>query len=293
MGNLEWVDGPPDGSRRRSIDRTGPVLIAAFEGWNDAGDAATSAVEHLWEHWGATTVAAIDPEDFYDFTATRPQVRRDPHGRRVLEWPANELGWAEPAGTDGVVLLLGVEPQLRWRTFCETVLGAARDLDCRWILTVGALLADVPHTRPTPVFGTAEDPTLGSRLGLTASDYEGPTGIVGALHSEATAHGVPTASLWAAVPAYAPSVPSPRAALGLVTRTASMLGTDVDTGVLEAAGISYERQLGQLVSEDEATLEYVRLLERRHDAEHLGVDDDSVPNADRLLEEVERFLRDQ
>lgn len=105
MGNLEWVDGPPDGSRRRSIDRTGPVLIAAFEGWNDAGDAATSAVEHLWEHWGATTVAAIDPEDFYDFTATRPQVRRDPHGRRVLEWPANELGWAEPAGTDGVVLL--------------------------------------------------------------------------------------------------------------------------------------------------------------------------------------------
>lgn len=291
MGNLEWSDGPPSGLRRRSDEGSGPVLVAAFEGWNDAGDAATGAVEHLWERWDAATIAAIDPEEFYDFTTTRPQVRRDPGGRRVIDWPANEIGWAEPDGTDGVVLLRGVEPQLRWRTFCETVLEVARDLGCRWVLTVGALLADVPHTRPTPVFGTAEDAALGSRLGLTSSDYEGPTGIVGVLQSEASAHGVATAALWAAVPAYAPSVPSPKATLGLVARTATLLGTTVDTSLLEVAGLSYERQLGQLVSEDEATLEYVRLLERRHDSE--SSDDDHVPNADRLLEEVERYLRDR
>ncbi len=295
MGNLEWVGRPLGRRRSESSGSAGPVLLAAFEGWNDAGDAATGAVEHLWERWDATTIAQIDPEDFYDFTSTRPQVRRDDDGRRTIDWPANEFGWAEPDGTDGVVLLRGVEPQLRWRTFSDTVLEAARELGCAWVLTVGALLADVPHTRHTPVFGTAEDDELGERLGLGPSDYEGPTGILGVLQSGCAAHGIPSASLWAAVPSYAPSAPSPKAAVALATRVVGLLGTTVDTSVLDLASVSYERQLDELVADDEGTLEYVRLLERQHDAdaEMLGSADGVTPNADQLLEEVERFLRDQ
>ncbi|UDY34602.1 PAC2 family protein [Dermatobacter hominis] len=294
MGNLEWLDGPA--ARRReagsSAEGPGPVLVAAFEGWNDAGDAATGAVEHLWERWGATTIASIDPEEFYDFTATRPHARREA-GRRVIDWPANEFGWAEPDGTNGVVLLRGVEPQLRWRTFCGTVLEVADELGCEWVLTIGALLADVPHTRPTPVFGTAEDPGLGGRLGLGPSEYEGPTGILGALQGECGARGLPAASLWAAVPSYAPSAPSPKAAVTLAARAVTLLGTTVDTSVLDLASLSYERQLDELVAEDDTTLEYVHLLERQHDASERATDDGVVPNADQLLDEVERFLREQ
>lgn len=295
MGNLEWVGRPLGRRRSRSSEGSGPVLVAAFEGWNDAGDAATGAVEHLWERWDATTIAQIDPEDFYDFTATRPQVRRDVDGRRTIDWPANEFGWAEPDGTDGVVLLRGVEPQLRWRTFSDTVLEVAEELGCSWVLTVGALLADVPHTRHTPVFGTAEDTGLGDRLGLGPSDYEGPTGILGVLQSACGSHGIPSASLWAAVPSYAPAAPSPKAAVALATRVVGLLGTTVDTSVLDLASVSYERQLDDLIADDEGTLEYVRLLERQHDAdaELLGNADGVTPNADQLLEEVERFLRDQ
>jgi hypothetical protein len=295
MGFLEWSDGWS--ARRRTTGPgggptgRGPVLVAAFEGWNDAGDAATGAVEHLWERWGATTIASIDPEEFYDFTTTRPQARLD-GDRRVIDWPANEFGWAEPEGTGGVVLLRGVEPQLRWRTFCAGLIEVATEVGCEWVLTVGALLADVPHTRPTPVFGTAEDRELGERLGLGPSEYEGPTGIVGVLQSECAARGVPAASLWAAVPSYAPSAPSPKAAVRLAARTVELLGTTVDTSVLDLASLSYERQLDELVAEDDTTLEYVRLLERQHDAS-AAVDDGVVGNADQLLDEVERFLREQ
>lgn len=290
MGIVEWSQWPlADGPitdltavQQRgtgSNGERGPVLVAAFEGWNDAGDAATGVIEHLWQRWDATTVAAIDPEDFYDFTATRPHVRRS-GGRRVIDWPSNEFGWARPDGTDGVVLLRGVEPQLRWRTFCEAVLEVARDMGCSWVLTIGALLADVPHTRPTPVFGTAEDAALGARLHLGSSDYEGPTGIVGVLQAECAAHGMPSASLWGAVPSYAPSSPSPKATVALTVRTARLLGTPIDTTVLDAASISYEHQLDELIADDTATAEYVRLLERQHDA-------------DGLVDEVEQFLREQ
>lgn len=298
MGYLEWSQRP---SIRRSTersgtaeDRSGPVLIAAFEGWSDAGDAATGAVEHLWERWGAMTVASIDPEEFYDFTSTRPQVRRDGSGRRIVDWPANEIGWAEPVGTEGVVLLRGVEPQLRWRTFCDQVLEVADELGCTWILTVGALLADVPHTRPTPVFGTSDDDALRSRLSLGRSDYEGPTGILGALQGQCSLRDLPSASLWAAVPSYAPSAPSPKAAVALATRTVELIGTTVDTSVLDLAAVSYEHQLDELIAEDEGTREYVRLLELQHDGTH-GPDGTAgiIPDADELLDEVERFLREQ
>ena len=263
-------------------------MVVAFEGWNDAGDAATGAVEHLWESWSATTFASIDPEEFYDFTSARPHVRIDDDLQRVVDWPADEFGWAEPAGTSGVVLLRGVEPQLRWRTFCAEVLEVATETDCRFVLTLGALLADVAHTRPTPVFGTSYDERVLDELGLGRSGYEGPTGIVGVLHAECAAAGIDSASLWAAVPSYVPAAPSPKAALALVERTVAMLGTTAPTTVLEIASVSYERQLSELIEEDDGTEEYVHRLEEQHDA-----DRSTVQSADDLVEEVERYLREQ
>lgn len=291
MRHLEWLERPSIPARTATGDRPGPALVAAFEGWNDAGDAATGAVEHLWEQWHATTIASISPEEFYDFTSTRPEIRIDPAGDRTVDWPANEFGWAEPVGTGGVVLLRGVEPQSRWRTFEEHVLAVAVELGCSMLLTLGALLADTPHTRPSPVFATSEDEELRRQFGLGPSDYEGPTGIVGVLGAEATAAGLPTIALWAAVPSYAPSTPSPKAAGALCSRAVSLLGTGVDTTVLAASTVSYERQLDQLVAEDDATLEYVRLLEHQYDgsdASAAGTD-----GGDGLADEVERFLRDQ
>ncbi|MBS1837894.1 MAG: PAC2 family protein [Actinobacteria bacterium] len=291
MGFLEWHERPELGAEA-AVQGGGPTLVAAFEGWNDAGDAATTAVEHLWETWQAVTLASIDPEEFYDFTASRPTARTGGGSGRTIDWPANELGWATPPGTNGVVLLRGVEPQLRWRTFCDEVLGAASDVCCEQILTVGALLADVPHTRPTPVFGTSDDVGLRERMAFERSEYQGPTGIVGVLGVESTSRGIPAAALWAAVPSYAPSAPSPKAAGALVRRITSLLGTVVDTSSLDAATISYEHQLGQLVAEDDATLGYVQLLERQHDAADRGTAG-AVPDSDEWLDEVERFLRDQ
>ena len=290
MGFLEWHDRPSVYVDVGSGDRPGPVLVVAFEGWNDAGDAATGAIEHLWERWDATTFASIAPEEFYDFTATRPRVRLGDDGRRIIDWPANELGWAVPDGTRGVVLLRGVEPQLRWRTFCDQVLTAATELRCSRLVTVGALLADVAHSRPTPVFATSEDEGLRDRFGLGRSDYEGPTGIVGVLCDEAANRDMAAAAVWAAVPSYAPSAPSPKAAVALVGRITGLLGATVDTSVLDLATVSYEHQLDDLIAEDEDTVAYVRFLERQHDVEHLPDDHGA---ADGLLDEVERFLRDQ
>ncbi len=263
-------------------------MIAAFEGWNDAGDAATAAVEHLGAEWAAREFAAIDPEEFYDFTSTRPQIRVHDGRTRRIEWPANTFSWAEPPGTGGVVLLRGVEPQLRWRTFCAEVLEVAAATGCSMVVTLGALLADVPHTRATAVFGNAYDPTVIERLGLEPSHYEGPTGIVGVLHAECVAAGLDSASLWAAVPAYVPSVPSPKAAAALARRASELLGSQVDTAALDVMAESYEHQISQLVEEDDTTAEYVHHLEEQHDEDALA-----VQSADFMVEEVERFLREQ
>ena len=277
--HLEWSERP-SGEH--------PVMIAAFEGWNDAGDAATTAIEHLAREWSARTFATVDPEEFYDFTSTRPQVRITAGTTRHIEWPANTFSWAEPAGTGGVVLLRGVEPQLRWRTFCAQVLEVAQVTGCAMVVTLGALLADVAHTRPTSVFGNAYDTAVMERLGLEPSHYEGPTGIVGVLHAACATAGLDSASLWAAVPAYVPSVPSPKAALALVERTTSLLGTEVGTEALRVPASAYEDQLTRLVEEDDATVDYVRLLEEQHDQ-----DQAAVQSADDMVEEVERFLREQ
>ncbi len=279
MSYLRWTDRP-------SGDR--PILVAAFEGWNDAGDAATTAIAHLRDAWSASTFAEIDPEEFYDFTATRPQVRIEDGTARTIKWPANTFSWARPEGTGGVVLLSGVEPQLKWRTFCAQVLHVATMLNCRLVLTLGSLLADVAHTRPTPVFGNADHRELIEGMGMEPSRYEGPTGIVGVLHAECSDTRVDSASLWAAVPAYVSSVPSPKAALALVDRAGAIIGSHPGTDALVERSADYERELSRLVDEDDTTAEYVHHLEEQHDQDEVA-----VQSADDMVEEVERYLREQ
>jgi proteasome assembly chaperone (PAC2) family protein len=284
MGNVRWHDRP---KLRR------PVLVAAFEGWNDAADAATSAARFLRDHWAARHFAEIDPETFYDFSATRPQVRLVDGLTREIVWPANELFAASlPGNEHDVVVLLGVEPGLQWRTFCSEIVDVGRDLGVEMFITLGALLADVPHTRPVRVTGTAADPELVQRLGLQRSRYEGPTGIVGVLHDAFAKAHVPSASLWAAVPHYVAATPSPKATLALVERAVELLGgASVPTTALEIASASYERQVSEVVESDEDVSDYVHRLEESSDD---GEDEElELPTGDELGAEFERFLREQ
>ena len=261
-------------------------MVVAFEGWNDAGDAASSAVRWFSDRWDASPFADIDPEVFYDFTSTRPEVRIE-DDIRVIDWPSNEFSATSlPSAGRDLVLLHGVEPQLRWRTFADIVLEVAQSFDASMVVTLGALLAEVPHTRPVGVVGTAYDEGVVTRLGLAPSQYQGPTGIVGVLHDRCRTAGLESASLWATVPTYVPGAPSPKATLALVEKTAELLGEGVITTDLEIAAASYERQIDELVDDDEETQAYVAALEQRHD-EQL-----SVPEPGELVEEVERFLRE-
>jgi proteasome assembly chaperone (PAC2) family protein len=265
-----------------------PVLIAAFEGWNDAGDAASTAARYLAERWDATPFATIDPEEFFDFTSTRPMVAMDDEGMRRIEWPETTLSAATiPGTTSDVIILQGSEPQLRWRTFCAEITEVAVAYDARLVITLGALLAEVAHSRPVSVIGTAYDPAVVERLELRPSTYEGPTGIVGVLHAACRDAGLTSAALWAAVPTYVPGAPSPKAALALVERMATMLDAGVITTDLEIASASYERQVSELVEADDETASYVASLEERHD------NDDAFPTGTSLVEEVERFLRER
>lgn len=264
-----------------------PSLVIAFEGWSDAGDAASSAVQFLSDRWSAEPVASIDAEEFFDFTETRPRVQLDVDDRREVVWPRNELTVASVPGLDHEVLLfLGTEPQLRWKTFCRQITSAALDLGVGLVVTLGALLAEVPHTRETSVMGSSQDADLQVRYGLRPSRYEGPAGITSVVHQACHDAGIPSASLWAAVPSYVPGAPSPKATLALVERTVSILGASVPVTDLEIASAAYERQLDELVHEDEETAGYVEQLEHRYDTE----DDEISPES--LVEEVERFLRD-
>jgi len=270
-------------------DVDGPVLLVAFGGWNDAGDSATTAIDYMAEQWGATRFADIDPEVFYDFTVTRPEVRVDFDGIRRIEWPKNEFRSAHVTLHNvDVILLSGIEPQLKWRTFCEHVIGVAVATNARMVVTLGALLAEVPHSRPVSVFGATYDEASTNTLDLLPSRYEGPTGITGVLHNACSEAGIRSAALWAAVPTYVPSSPSPKAALALVDRAARLLDVTIDTTELKFATDAYEHQVGLLVAEDEETTEYVAHLEQRYDEEPDGFTD-----GESLVDEVERFLRDQ
>jgi len=267
-----------------------PFLIAAFRGWNDGAQGASLAGGYLAKLWDAQQFASIDPESFFDFQATRPTVSLVEGTTRKLEWPENAFYHATPAGVDrGAVLLLGVEPNLRWRRFTELIVDVAREQHVELVVTLGALLADVPHTRPSPITGTATDPELIERLGLQASRYEGPTGIVGVLHDACRAAALPSVSLWAAVPHYVSLAPSPRAALALCERLGSLLDAPIDTAELDEAVEAYTRRVSEAVSTDEETAEYVQELERR--AEML--DESDLPSGDSLAAELTKFLRER
>lgn len=266
------------------------MLVAAFRGWNDGAQGASLAASFLAQSWGARRFADIDPEEFFDFQATRPHVALVEGVTRRIDWPETIFYHAEMPGLDrDVVLLIGVEPNIRWRTFTEAIIGLTTELDVGLVVTLGALLADVPHTRPAPVTGSATDPSLIRELGLTTSRYEGPTGIVGVLHDACRRRDVPSASLWAAVPHYASLAASPKAALALCTRLTSLLGATVDLSDLERAAEAYERQVSEAVSQDADTEAYVRDLEERRDT--LG-DELDVPSGDALAAELTRFLRE-
>ncbi len=275
--------------RRPSLER--PVLIAAFRGWNDGGQAASLAGGYLAKLWNAERFADIDPESFFDFQATRPTVSLVEGMTRRIDWPENVFYHARPEGLDrDVVLLLGVEPNLRWRTFGELILGLASDLGVQLVITLGSLLADVPHTRQPPVSGAASDERLVEELGLQASRYEGPTGIVGVLQDAARRGEVASASLWAAVPHYVSLTPSPRAALALCERLGGLIGGEIDVTELEEAGRAYTEQVSEAVSTDSDTQAYVEELERR--AEVLE-DEAELPSGDSLAAELTRFLRER
>jgi proteasome assembly chaperone (PAC2) family protein len=276
--------------RRQPQLRT-PVVLAAFEGWNDAGDAATTAVRTLTSLWEADPFADIDPEDFFDFTANRPQVRLVEGRTRAIDWPSNDFWATTIPGTEvDVVLLQGTEPGLKWRTFAEQVLAVVRALDARLVVTIGALLAEVPHTRPVRVIGTAEDDDLIARLRLHRSSYEGPTGIVGVVHDVLRQRGVPSLSLWAAVPTYVSGPSSPTAALALMRRVGELLSVPVESAALEEESAAYLRRIDEVVADDDDLGPFLSRLEEVYDAEdtHAG-----TANPADLIAEVERFLRDQ
>jgi predicted ATP-grasp superfamily ATP-dependent carboligase len=262
------------------------VLLAAFEGWNDAGSAATTAIEMLADVWNAEQFAVIDPEEFIDFSEARPTVQFDDQGEREIIWPETRLMWARVRDDLDVVTLVGVEPHLRWRTFCQQVTQLAEALDVRLVVVLGALLAEVPHTRPTPVYGTAYDPELAAELSLTPSSYEGPTGIVGVLHDAFRRADLPSASLWAAVPTYVPNAPSPKAALALAARLATLLEIEVPADELSVAAAEYEQRIDEVLADDEDSADYVTQLEQAFDEHELDRSAD-------LIAEVERFLRRQ
>jgi len=270
---------------------TRPILVAAFRGWNDGAQAASLAAGYLAKTWDADRFAEVDPEDFFDFQAARPHVTLEEGLTRRIDWPETAFYHARPNGLDrDVVLLLGIEPNLRWRTFTELVVGLAEELGIEMLITLGALLADVPHTRSAPVTGSASDEELVEQLGLSASRYEGPTGIVGVLHDVCGKRGIPSASLWAAVPHYVSLTPSPRGALALCERLGSVLGIEIDADELEEAARNYEEQVSEAVASDEETAAYVDELERRSDQ----LDDATeLPSGDALAAELTRFLRER
>jgi proteasome assembly chaperone (PAC2) family protein len=265
------------------------VLVVAFRGWNDGGQGASLAAEHLISTLDAQRFADIDPEGFFDFQATRPQVSLVDGVTRKIEWPENTFHHARLEGGRDAIVLLGNEPNTRWRTFCALVVDVARAFRVELVVSLGALLADVPHTRPSPVTGAATDPKLVEQLGLQTSRYEGPTGIVGVLHSACRDADVPSVSLWAAVPHYVSLAPSPRAALALCNRLAALLDTSIDVADLEHMVDTYTRHVTEAVSSDEDAVAYVDELERRADV----IDETDLPSGDSLAAELTRFLRER
>jgi len=265
--------------------------VCAFKGWNDAADAASTALTFVGSTLGARRFATIDPEEFYDFQATRPQVKMVEGETRQIVWPSVELYEARvPRAPRDLILLVGHEPSMRWRTFTKVIVELAEALGTQLVVTLGALLADVPHTRPVSVTGLASDPVLISRLGLSRSSYEGPTGILGVLHASCQADGLPSASLWAAVPHYVAATPNPKASLALVRKLEGLVGVAVDAGELETAAADYERQVNAAVQSDPDVQAFVERLEQVASTE-TSDDPGPLPSGETIARDLQRFLR--
>ena len=264
-----------------------PMLVAAFEGWNDAGDAASTAVRHLRDVWELELVAELDPEEFYSFTDTRPHVTFDDGGLRRIDWPANRFWAGEIRGQDRDLLVLdGIEPNLRWRTYGEQITGVAHELGVSLVVTLGALLTDIPHTRPTSVIGTADDAELITRLDLRPSGYEGPTGIVGVFQDACTQADMPAVSFWAAVPHYVAAPPCPKATLALLGQLEDLLEVSIPLSDLPEEARAWERGVDELAEEDEEIRDYVRALEETRDTADLP-----EATGEAIAREFERYLK--
>jgi proteasome assembly chaperone (PAC2) family protein len=272
------------------LDR--PALVCAFQGWNDGGEAASSAARYLMERWEAVSFGRIDAEEFYDFQVNRPVVRLENGVSRVIDWPHPTFAAASPAGRD-VVFLTAPEPSVRWRSFTQAVLDAGSALGADMLVTLGGFLTDVPHGRDVPVVGSARDEAEAQRLGLSHSRYEGPTGILGVLHEAANRAGLTSISLWAAVPHYLPVAPNPKAALALVQRLTAILHTEVELASLQQAAREWEDSVGRLLEENSELGAYVEQLEQAVDSgdTEIRITED-IPSGDAIAAELERFLRE-
>jgi proteasome assembly chaperone (PAC2) family protein len=283
MQPLQW-DYRPDGLRA-------PAVVCAFKGWNDAADAASTAITFVGSALGARRFATIDPEEFYDFQATRPRIKMTEGRTREIEWPAVELYEARvPRAPRDLILLSGSEPSFRWRTFTQVIVELVEALGAQLVVTLGALLADVPHSRPVAITGLASDAALIARLGLASSSYEGPTGIVGILHAACQQSGLPSASLWAAVPHYIAATPNPKAALALVRKLEGLVGVAVDASELETASSDYDRQVNLAVQSDPDVQAFVERLEQAQSDEP-GADPGALPSGETIARDLQRFLR--
>ena len=260
-----------------------PVMVCAFNGWNDAGEAASAAVSFIRGSFDAEEVASIDPEEFFDFTAVRPTVRLTEGVTRDIDWPVATISAAAVPGAEGdLVMLQATEPSLRWRRYTENLIATARELDVRMVITLGALLADVPHTRPVAITGIASERSLVDRLGFQHTSYEGPTGIVGVLHSTCASAGIPSASLWASVPHYVAAAPNPKVALALVRAFEGIAGVVVDAGELESAAVASDPEVKAFVERLESAMDEVAAD---------TPDEQDLPSADTIARDFQRFLR--
>jgi proteasome assembly chaperone (PAC2) family protein len=269
---------------------TAPVLVAAFEGWNDAGDAATGAVEHLELVWDAQPLTEIDPDDYYDFQVNRPTVSHIDGVSRRITWPTTRVSFCRPPAADfDLVIIRGIEPNMRWRGFCRELLGLIAELDVRTVVTLGALLSDTPHTRPTQVTGTAYDPESAARYGLEKSRYEGPTGIVGVLQDACVASGIPAVSFWAGVPHYVSQPPNPKATLALLHAVEEVLDLPVPLAELPQQADEWQKLVDEMAAEDDEVTEYIHNLEERDD--EIDRSELTTASGDAIAREFERYLR--
>jgi proteasome assembly chaperone (PAC2) family protein len=282
-----------------------PAMVAAFQGWNDAGSAATDAVRWLQRGFDATECASLDPEEYLDFQAARPTVQLMDGVLRVIQWPELTFSTARTPASRDLVLLLGIEPNLKWRNFCDDVVTVARDLGCELVVTLGALLGDTPHSRPVRCTGSATDEVLAARLGMERSRYEGPTGIVGVLHDSVRRMNFASASVWAQVPHYVATPPSPKATRALLDKLAMLLDLAFDLTDLDIASSAWERSVAEVVASDSDVSGYVKRLEARYDEsggmvdedeeeedDEDWLDEDDLPSGDSLAEDFERYLRE-